>query len=294
MELRLDTLTKTYGKKKAVHNVTASLTPGIYGILGPNGAGKTTLINMVCGILRPNDGTVLFDGKEISLLGEKYRTVLGFLPQNFGYYRDFTVRRFLSYIAYLKGLDSSTAQERIRCTLETMSLSDTIDNRLSQLSGGMRQRVGISQALLNDPDVLILDEPTAGLDPAERVKFRNLIGTISQDKITLLSTHIVSDVAYIADRLLVINNGSIIYQGTVKGFTEKVQGWVWEIITDVPKAERIATQHTISKLYHTPQGVCLRLLSESCPFEGAQPASPDLEDAYLFYTGQKGGDEHEV
>ncbi len=252
MELRLNALTKTYGKKAAVRDVTACLTPGIYGLLGPNGAGKTTLMNMMCGILRPSKGTVLFDGKEISLLGEKYRSVLGFLPQNFGFYRDFTVKRFLSYIAYLKGLDKAAAKEKIRFVLETMGLSDAANSRLSALSGGMRQRVGIAQALLNDPDILVLDEPTAGLDPAERVRFRNLIKDISQEKITVLSTHIISDAACIADRLLVINNGSLVYQGTVRDF------------------------------------------GASRPKEGTQPASSDMEDAYLFYAGQKGGGDHEV
>ena len=290
MELKLNTLTKTYGKKKAVDSVTVNLTPGVYGLLGPNGAGKTTLMHMLCGLMKPTVGTVYFDGTEISVLKEQYRNTLGFLPQNFGYYPDFSVKRFLSYLAYLKGLDRGAATDSIRAVLETTGLTDLADSKIVQLSGGMRQRVGIAQALLNNPDILILDEPTVGLDPAERVRFRNLISSVSCGKITILSTHIVPDVSYIAEQILLIHNGKILYKGSVEMLTEKVRGRVWEAVIAPSLAECIAVQHTIRKMHHTPQGVSLRILAEKCPFEGAQPTCPDLEDAYLFYTGQKGGE----
>lgn len=294
MELALNTLTKTYGKKKAVQNVTANLTPGVYGLLGPNGAGKTTLLNMMCGLLRPDSGSVSFDGKDIVPFGEQYRSTLGFLPQSFGYYRNYTVRRFLAYIAYLKGIEKRAAETRTMAVLERLSLSDAIDSKLSRLSGGMRQRVGIAQAILNEPEILILDEPTVGLDPEERIRFRNLIAEMVQDKIIILSTHIVSDVAHTANKLLVMNEGSIIFSGSPAGFAEKAAGKVWEVIADSAQAEQLALRHKVSKLFHTSQGVNLRLLSDNCPFEGARAVSPDLEDAYLLYTGQKGEAEHEV
>lgn len=290
MNLNINGLTRNYGKKKAVDSVTIDLTPGVYGLLGPNGAGKTTLLHMICGLLKPTAGTVCFNGAEISALKEQYRSILGFLPQNFGYYRDFTVKQFLSYIAYLKGLDRSPATYSVHAVLETTNLTDFADSKMAQLSGGMRQRVGIAQALLNDPDILILDEPTVGLDPAERVKFRNLISTVSSGKITILSTHIVSDASYIADQILLMHNGKVSYKGTVDMLTRKVHGYVWDVVVDANLAERLAAQYAISKMHHTPQGVSLRILTEKRPLVGAQPVCPDLEDAYLFYTGQKGGE----
>lgn len=291
MELKLNSLTKEYGTKRAVDGVTVDLTPGIYGLLGPNGAGKTTLMRMICALMKPTAGAVLFNGAEISALGERYRGLLGFLPQHFGYYRDLSVRDFLSYLAYLKGLRPSAAQESIRWALEAMGLTDAADTGLSQLSGGMRRRVGIAQALLNDPAILVLDEPTAGLDPAERVRFRNLIGSLAGGRIVILSTHIVSDISYLADQLLLLHNGRLLYQGTVAALTKQADGQVWEGVLEPSQAQRLSAQYVVSKTRHVPQGVELRLLSDAPPFEGAKSVAPDLEDAYLLYTGRKGGDE---
>ena len=195
MVLDIDKISKRYKDKIAISRFSVSLRSGVYGLLGPNGAGKTTLMRIVCGLTRPDSGNVFYDGKSIRDLGEEYRKILGYLPQNFGYYPSFTVQRYMEYIASLKGLNKNFSKRRISELLEIVGLQDAPKAKISSLSGGMRQRLGIAQSMLNDPDVLILDEPTVGLDPAERVKFRNLISTISQGKITILSTHIVSDVS---------------------------------------------------------------------------------------------------
>lgn len=212
MELKIDKLTKQYGDKMAVDHVSLELTSGVTGLLGANGAGKTTLMRMLCGILKPTSGTVTFDGYAVST--EEYRTVLGYLPQDFGYYPNFTGMDFLLYMAALKGLSKGTAKRRSKELMELVGLSDTARKKIKTYSGGMKQRLGIAQALLNQPRILILDEPTAGLDPKERVRFRDLIAEIGKSNIVLLSTHIVSDVEHIADRILMMRDGQLIYDGT--------------------------------------------------------------------------------
>lgn len=212
MELKIDKLTKQYGDKMAVDHVSLDLTSGVTGLLGANGAGKTTLMRMLCGILKPTSGTATFDGYAVST--EEYRTVLGYLPQDFGYYPNFTGMDFLLYMAALKGLSKGTAKRRSKELMELVGLSDTARKKIKTYSGGMKQRLGIAQALLNQPRILILDEPTAGLDPKERVRFRDLIAEIGKSNIVLLSTHIVSDVEHIADRILMMRDGQLIYDGT--------------------------------------------------------------------------------
>lgn len=212
MELKIDKLTKQYGNKMAVDHVSLELTSGVTGLLGANGAGKTTLMRMLCGILKPTSGTVTFDGYAVST--EEYRTVLGYLPQDFGYYPNFTGMDFLLYMAALKGLSKGAAKRRSKELMELVGLSDTARKKIKTYSGGMKQRLGIAQALLNQPRILILDEPTAGLDPKERVRFRDLIAEIGKSNIVLLSTHIVSDVEHIADRILMMRDGQLIYDGT--------------------------------------------------------------------------------
>lgn len=212
MELKIDKLTKQYGDKMAVDHVSLELTSGVTGLLGANGAGKTTLMRMLCGILKPTSGTVTFDGYAVST--EEYRTVLGYLPQDFGYYPNFTGMDFLLYMAALKGLSKGAAKRRSKELMELVGLSDTARKKIKTYSGGMKQRLGIAQALLNQPRILILDEPTAGLDPKERVRFRDLIAEIGKSNIVLLSTHIVSDVEHIADRILMMRDGQLIYDGT--------------------------------------------------------------------------------
>ena len=212
MELCIDRLTKQYENKIAVDRVSLQLTNGVYGLLGANGAGKTTFMRMLCGILKPTSGTVTFDGMDVS--SEEYRAELGYLPQDFGYYPDFNGMDFLLYMSSLKGLTKTEAKRKSKKLLELVSLSDVAKKKIATYSGGMKQRLGIAQALLNDPKIIILDEPTAGLDPKERVRFRNLIKELGTESIVLLSTHIVSDIEHIADTVLMMKAGQIVFNGS--------------------------------------------------------------------------------
>ena len=211
MELTIDRVTKQYKNRIAVDRVSAKLHQGVYGLLGANGAGKTTLMRMLCGILTPTSGTITFDGIDVSR--EEYRSILGYLPQDFGYYPEFTAMDFLLYLDALKGNPKAQAKRRAAELLELVSLQDVSKKKIKTFSGGMKQRLGIAQALLNDPQLLILDEPTAGLDPKERVRFRNLIEQLGKESIVLLSTHIVSDIEHIEDEILMMKDGQLIYQG---------------------------------------------------------------------------------
>lgn len=215
MELILEDVTKQYAGTTAVKQVSLDLHPGVTGLLGANGAGKTTLMRMICGILRPTAGTVCFrtENDILNASEELYRDALGYLPQNFGYYPDFTGREFLMYMAALKGIDKRAAKRKCEELLQTVNLKKAADKKIKTYSGGMKQRLGIAQAVLNEPRILILDEPTAGLDPKERVRFRNLIADLGRDAIVILSTHIVSDVEHIADRILMMKDGSIVFDG---------------------------------------------------------------------------------
>lgn len=211
MELIIDRVSKQYQNRVAVDRVSAKLHQGVYGLLGANGAGKTTLMRMLCGILKPTSGTIAFDAMDVS--EESYRAILGYLPQDFGYYPEFSGMDFLLYLAALKGIPKPKAKRRAEELLEMVSLQAVGRKKIKTYSGGMKQRLGIAQALLNDPKLLVLDEPTAGLDPKERVRFRNLIESLGKDSIVLLSTHIVSDIEHIADEVLMMKDGQLIFQG---------------------------------------------------------------------------------
>ena len=212
MELVIDRISKQYKNKIAVDRISLNLQKGVYGLLGANGAGKTTLMRMICGILTPTSGTISFDGMDVST--EEYRAVLGYLPQDFGYYPEFSGKDFLLYMAALKGIGKKSAEKRVAELLELVSLTDVAKKKIKTYSGGMKQRIGIAQALINHPQILILDEPTAGLDPKERVRFRNLIEALGKECIVVLSTHIVSDIDRIADRILMMNQGQLVFNGT--------------------------------------------------------------------------------
>ena len=221
MELVIDRLTKQYQNKIAVDRISLRLGKGVYGLLGANGAGKTTLMRMLCGILKPTGGTVTFNGMDVSQ--EEYRAVLGYLPQDFGYYPDFTGLDFLLYMASLKGLPKNTAKRKAMELLKLVNLTDSAKKKIRTYSGGMKQRLGIAQALLNNPQILILDEPTAGLDPKERVKFRNLIAELGKESIVILSTHIISDIEHIADVVLMLKDGQLIYQDKWDGEMQNLE-----------------------------------------------------------------------
>lgn len=285
-ELQLDHLTKCYKDFAAVKDVTLTLGGGVYGLLGANGAGKTTLMRMLCGILEPTKGTVHCGGADIARLGEEYRAMLGYLPQDFGCYPDFTGAEFLRYIAALKGLTRAETNRRTAELLDQVGLGDAGRKKLRAYSGGMRQRLGIAQAMLNDPQILILDEPTAGLDPRERVRFRNLIADYAKGRTVLLSTHIVSDVEAIADEILLMKQGRIEEQGTVPQLAENARGKVWTLHTDAATAAKLEAVYTVANLRHEGEGVELRLITADPP-AGAQPAAPTLEDVYLWHFAEE-------
>lgn len=283
MELSLDRLSKQYGSKIAVDSISATLTPGVYGLLGANGAGKTTLMRMLCGILEPTSGEVLFNDHEITAMGATYRNMLGYLPQDFGYYPNYTAMEFMLYMAALKGIPRNIAVKRIKKLLTTVDLNHVASKRIRTFSGGMKQRVGIAQALLNNPKVLILDEPTAGLDPKERVRFRNLLSEYAGDKIVILSTHIVSDIEAIADEVLLMKKGRIVQRGTVPELVQKAQGRVWELAVSPREAQMWQAQTTVANLRHEGNHVVLRIVSDKMPSQSAVPCSASLEDLYLYY-----------
>lgn len=283
MQLTLDRLTKQYGSKIALDRIDATFEPGIYGLLGANGAGKTTMMRLICDILKPTSGEVTFNGTNIRELGESYRTIIGYLPQDFGYYPNFTAMNFLLYMASLKGLNVRYARERSLELLETVNLSDAKDKKIKTFSGGMKQRLGIAQAFLNDPLILILDEPTAGLDPKERVKFRNLISSFAEKKIVILSTHIVTDVEYIADEILLIKSGTLLKKGAERAIIQEISGKVWECRVTRQEADQMANHFTISNSKTENGEAVLRIVSDNSPCETAISVSPCLEDLYLYY-----------
>lgn len=288
MELCLNSVTKRYKDKTAVNGLSLAIGEGIYGMLGPNGSGKTTLLRMLCTVLRPSQGSITLDGKDINTLGESYRDLLGYLPQDFGYYPGFTGRAFLLYFAALKGLPKYRAEERCDELLALTGLSDVADKKLRTYSGGMRQRIGIAQALINDPKILVLDEPTSGLDPAERAKFRNIISGLSKGRIVILSTHIVSDVENIAARIVLMKDGKAVLEDAAMHICSEVSGLVWECSVSPSEAARLEREHIVSNLHNTADGVLLRIISKTPPTENAVSVEPRLEDLYLYRFGEEG------
>ena len=283
MELALDRLTKQFGARIAVDRVSAVLSPGVYGLLGANGSGKTTLMRMICGVLRPTSGQILLDGRDAAELGGAYRAHLGYLPQDFGYYPDFTVLDFMLYMAALKGLSRREARGHCAGLLATVGLDGRERTKVKTLSGGMKQRLGIAQAAIGSPSILVLDEPTAGLDPKERVRFRNLISGFSQDKIVVLSTHIVSDVEHIADEILVMRAGSFVLSGPPSELVAAAEGRVWEATVPAARAEELEATLTVGNVRHLEGGRALvRYVADEPRVPGSVPAAPTLEDLYLY------------
>lgn len=283
MNLELMNVTKNYEGATVLDNVSFSLTPGVYGLLGSNGSGKTTLFRIICGLIASDEGEVLYNRKNTDANGQEFRTILGFLPQDFSYYPEFTAMKFMRYIAALKGINPTVAKRKSNDLLDKVGLGNVKNKRIKKFSGGMKQRLGIAQALLNDPEVLILDEPTSGLDPKERVRFRNLIASFSQEKIVILSTHIVSDVEYIADELLILKKGKLENRGTAQRLMQAIEYFVWEVEVREHEVAGYAMTHTISNQKNTEGGTVLRIVSEKAPNEKARQVRPTLEDLYLYY-----------
>lgn len=283
MELKITRLTKEFQNTNAVDNVSYTLHTGVYGLLGINGAGKTTLMRMICTLLKPTAGFITWNGKDIFKMDGEYRKLLGYLPQDFGYYPDFTVYDYLMYISSIKGLRPIVAKHRTEFLLEQMGLTKEKKKKMKKLSGGMKRRVGIAQAMLNNPSVLVLDEPTVGLDPNERIHFRNLISELSKERLVLLSTHIVSDIEYIADEILLMKDGKIEKFGTLETLIDSIQEKVWTVTVSKEEVSHYFKAYNVSNVRNVQGGVELRLLSSQKPSENAVLEMATLEDVFLNY-----------
>ena len=293
MELELEHLSKTYGTVQALKDITYTFKPGIYGILGANGAGKSTMINLITDNVSrdkgANGGTIKYDGEDILKLGKKFRGIIGYMPQQQGFYEDFSPKAFLRYMAEIKGVKGrnekgQTVKEQIDELLEVVNLTGVAYKKIGGFSGGMRQRVLLAQALLGDPDILILDEPTAGLDPKERIAIRNYIAQLSRNKIILFATHVVSDIECIADYVLLLKKGEIIAMGTPVELIEKMHGKVAEITCTLDEVGELQEKYHIGNIRQRKNGIALRLVGDVLP-EEAVPVDEniDLEDVYLYY-----------
>lgn len=293
MELCINHLTKIYGRKKALDDFTIQLQSGVLGLLGPNGAGKSTLLRMLSTTEKPSSGEIIWNGANTFKHPNQLRYQLGFLPQEFGVYPNMTAVEFLKYMAAIKGLPMKVARKRIYELLEALNLSQDLKRPLGTYSGGMKQRVGIAQALLNDPSLLIVDEPTVGLDPEERMRFQNLLSSISSKSIVILSTHIVSDVESIANKIAIVNKGKLLVYANPHELIKSVSNKVWEVIVPTTEELNIYKQKfIISRIVHQSEGIYIRIISDYEP-KDAQHVSASLEDAYLYYinSNRRGVDE---
>lgn len=283
MELEIRGLTKEYGSKLAVNNLSITFKEGVNGLLGANGSGKTTLMRIMCDILSPTSGEVLLDGTSISSLGERYREILGYLPQEFGYYPNFTAWDMMIYLSSLKGLPELIAKEKCKELLNMVGLYEIRDQKIKTYSGGMKQRLGISQALINNPKILILDEPTVGLDPKERSRFRNIISELSTEKIIVLSTHIVSDIEYIAERIMIMKEGRIFQEADSSHICHPIEKYVWSLEVRNRDVDYFTSNYLVSNFKNKGEFVELRIVSEDSPSKDAVNISPSLEDLYLYH-----------
>lgn len=294
MQITFDRITKRFGAKLAVDDFSADLSCGVHGLLGPNGAGKTTLIRLMAGILSPSGGRILLDGQPILQLGQQYRANLGYLPQQFGYYPSFTALDFLLYMASVKGLPRPYAKVEAEELLERVRLEDVKKQKIKTFSGGMKQRLGVAQAMQGRPGILILDEPTAGLDPKERIFFRNMLADYAKDKLVLLSTHIVADVESIAGNVLVMKQGKLLQQGAPVNILGAVQGKVWECRLPLRQAEILCAEYPVTSFRHEGADAFVRLVADAPPCDGAVGATPSLEDLYLYYFSDEGVAQHDA
>ncbi|EPY2277185.1 ABC transporter ATP-binding protein [Clostridium sporogenes] len=284
-KLEIKNLNKKFGAKKATNDITLTLENGVYGLLGPNGAGKTTLMKQITTLLTPDSGEIIFNGKNVKENEDGYRGYIGYLPQDFEAYKNFSAKEFLNYMAALKGLDKRQAKDKIDELLHLVGLYDVRNKKVGKFSGGMKRRVGIAQVLLNDPKIMVLDEPTAGLDPQERSRFRNLIADISRDKIIILSTHIISDIESVAKETIMIKNGALLMQGTHEDILRGMKNRVYVIRTkDEREISQIQQKYKIVNLQRGIDHTEVRVVSETIPsFKDVDIATPKFEDVYMFY-----------
>lgn len=290
MELRIEGLTKSYGRKVALRDFTATLSSGIYGLLGPNGAGKSTMMKILTENLSADKGQILVDGIPSDKLGADYRALLGYMPQQQGLYPHFTARRFLYYIAGLKGMSKAQATEEIERVAAMVNMTEFLDKRLGTYSGGMKQRILIAQAVLGSPKILILDEPTAGLDPKERIRIRNLISQISMDRIVILATHVVSDVEYIAKEILMLKDGCLISQQRPSALLQQMMGKAFEICVPEDRVEEVQNRYLVGNIRKDEaERIWVRVIGDQKPREKlVQEVMPSLEDVYLYTFEDRG------
>ena len=279
--LIVNNVSKSYGKFSVLENINIEFSKGIYGLLAPNGAGKTTLIKMLTTLLFPSEGEILYNGTDIFSMGDDYRDILGYLPQEFGYYRNYSPRKFLNYLSALKGIDRDKAKNRIDELLKLVGLENVADKKMGKFSGGMIQRVGIAQAMLNNPKILILDEPTVGLDPKERVRFRNLLTELSRERIVILSTHIVSDVESIANEIIMIKNKKVLYKDSPKNICKILSGKVYEIEVDFDQVSNFRKEYFILSERQEDNSMKLRFISEEKKDDSWTAVNPTIEDVFM-------------
>lgn len=280
--LIVNNLSKSFGNFSVLEDINLEFKNGVYGLLSPNGAGKTTLIKLLTTLIFPSKGEILYDGVDIVALDDGYRELLGYLPQDFGYYKNYSPKQFLLYLSALKGMEKSKATEAIDELLELVALKDVANKKMRKFSGGMIQRVGIAQALLNNPKVIILDEPTAGLDPKERVRFRNIISELSRDRIIIISTHIVSDIEFIANEVIMIKDKKILYKDTIKNICRTLEGKIYETEIDYSIAKEFRSNHISLSEKQENGKMKIRFIDESEEKKEWKVVSPNLEDIFLY------------
>ncbi len=282
MELQFEKIEKSYQDKKVLKDISVTMGTGVYGLVGPNGAGKTTMIRIMADVLRPDKGRILYNGRDSHDVGDEYRAKIGYLPQDLGFYSDFTGRDYLEYSAALKGMEKAYAKKRIEELAYSVGLQEELRRHCSAYSGGMQRRLGIAQALIDNPEILILDEPTSGLDPFERIKFRNIISAYSKDRLVLLSTHIVSDVEQIASQIMMMEYGVIHHMHSSGEYVKMMAGKVWLVEMSAEELVEYQKQAVISNVAAKDGLMEVRVIAESMPADSAVQAVPNLEDAYLY------------
>ncbi|MEG0856869.1 MAG: ABC transporter ATP-binding protein [Terrisporobacter sp.] len=289
MELIIDNISKEFKDKVAVDKFNVTLNSGVYGLLGPNGSGKTTLMRILADVSNASSGDILVNGQSKNKLGAKYRDLIGYVPQNIGFYKNFNAEKFLYYVAALKGVDKNIEKSKVDELLKFVNLEQDRKRKIGKFSGGMKQRLGIAQALLNDPKILILDEPTAGLDPNERIRFKNLIAQLSKDKVVILSTHIVSDIEFIANEILVMKEGRLVEKSSLEDILDTVRGKVYTLSISERDLEEVQNKFKISSMIRTNNDISVRIVGDKKPSEKEFKyieEEPNLEDVFLYYFNE--------